>query len=129
LAWAVPIFGYPALAALSAAARLHDSRVAASPHAVIIPGGHGEYFVQEFASDGAATSPAQSQTPTHAAARLRQPWLIGAAAADFVALRGYGTAFAIEADARHALALDAQFFTTVLQADYARGADAKPQLV
>jgi tRNA threonylcarbamoyladenosine biosynthesis protein TsaB len=125
LAWDVPVLGYGALQALSAAARAQNVRIGSLDHAVIIPGGHGEFFVQAFDRSGAIVSPAQSLPPA-AAASLPQSWLIGSAAAEVTALREYGEAYAIEADARHALYVPPTAFSEAISPDYARGADAKP---
>ena len=126
LAWGVPVSGYGALDALSAAARSMHSSVANASHVVIIPGGHGEYFAQSYGTLGLTLSPAGSFLPDDAITLFQESIFVGAAAKEFVALRGFGTAIAIDADARNAMFLGPDAFTPDMQPDYVRGADAKP---
>jgi tRNA threonylcarbamoyl adenosine modification protein YeaZ len=65
LAWQVPVFGYPTLALVAAMARRSH------PGAVTVgmTGGHGEWFVQDFAADGMPEGTARSLSPADAAAR------------------------------------------------------------
>ncbi len=125
LAWGVPIYGYGALQALSSAMRASQTHVAQSLHGVIIPGGHGEYFAQTFDQKGQATMPAGSFAPPNAVSVLQTHMMIGQSAAEFVALRGFGIAMDIRADARNAMTLSDVDFTSDIQADYTRAADAQ----
>jgi tRNA threonylcarbamoyladenosine biosynthesis protein TsaB len=110
-AWTVPVKAYPELRGQG--------------HAVVIPGGHGEYFVQIFTADGKADGQTQSLNPA-AAAQLPPSCLVGSAAQAVITERGFGQAFAVEADARHALLLPTTSLSDQVAPDYARGADAKP---
>jgi tRNA threonylcarbamoyladenosine biosynthesis protein TsaB len=124
-AWTVPVTGYGALMALSAAACVAYPELRGQGHAVVIPGGHGEYFVQIFTADGKAEGQTQSLNPA-AAAQLLPSCLVGSAAQAVITERGFGQAFPVEADARHALLLPTTSFSDQVAPDYARGADAKP---
>lgn len=116
-AWQAELKGFDSLALVAAqAARLHRTW----DFAVVVEGGHGEWFV----ADG--PQQVQSLTPADAAATVTQDCITGSRAAELVALRGYGTVLAAEADAREALAMDLSAFLYILRPLYGRAPDAKP---
>ena len=63
-------------------------------------GGHGEWFVQSFAADGAALGPVASLAPEVAARTVAAAHIAGNQAGALVRLRGHGTALAVLPDAR-----------------------------
>jgi tRNA threonylcarbamoyladenosine biosynthesis protein TsaB len=117
LAWAIPVHGYGALELLAAG---EDACI------VVVPGGHGEWFVQRFAS-GASLAPPQSLTPAKAIA-LADQRVIGAAASAFVALRGFGQAVMRVPDARTVAQLPEAARALPPAAVYCRAADAKAMI-
>jgi tRNA threonylcarbamoyl adenosine modification protein YeaZ len=121
LAWNVPVLGYPTLALVAAMAQ------AQRPGAVTVcmAGGHGEWFVQDFAADGLALTPLASLPPAEAAARAGPDLAAGSQAEALVALRGHGEALALLPDARKALRVNAQLVTADLAPIYGRAPDAR----
>jgi tRNA threonylcarbamoyladenosine biosynthesis protein TsaB len=115
-AWQAQIFGFDTLALIACHIGDPVDRLAAS---VATFGGHGEYFVS-----AGGTEP-RSMTPEAAAVVITSPLVIGSAAQELVALRGYGEARDADADARLALRLGDG---TLLPATprYGRAPDAKP---
>ncbi|OYU35001.1 tRNA (adenosine(37)-N6)-threonylcarbamoyltransferase complex dimerization subunit type 1 TsaB [Novosphingobium sp. PASSN1] len=89
LAWQVPIEGYSCLALVAAMAR------AANPDAaidVVMSGGHGEWFFQPFAANGAALAETASLLPEAAAAHSAAGIVVGSQAEALAARRGAGAA-------------------------------------
>ncbi len=89
--WGADLAGYDTLALVAAQARRLTGETAV---AVAVDGGHGEMFVAD------EPLAARSLPPEQAAASLTAMLIAGARAAELVALRGWGTAIAAEADAR-----------------------------
>lgn len=115
-AWRAELLGYDTLALIALGADVPGD----AARAVAVPGGHGEFFVAE--SGLAPISLALGD----AAARLNAHHVVGDAAADIVAARGYGMAHAAEADARRALGLPGAAFLASAAPVYGRAPDAKP---
>jgi tRNA threonylcarbamoyl adenosine modification protein YeaZ len=65
VAWQAEVGGYPTLALVAAMARADAGFGAAR---VCMSGGHGEWFVEDFAADGNSRGPALSLSPAAAAA-------------------------------------------------------------
>ena len=107
-AWNAELTGYPTLALIAAMAR--DER-GAQAVTVATTGGHGEWFVQHFAADGAANAPLASLTPAEAAALPGESLFAGSQSEALVGLRGSGEALALLPDARALLLLPALAFT------------------
>lgn len=115
--WGAELRGFDSMALVAVQGR----RLAGGREvAVAIDGGHGEWFV------GDGPMGALSLTPDAAAIHVEMACVAGARAADLVALRGHGTAFAAEADAREAMALPDAAFLAVATSLYGRGPDARP---
>jgi tRNA threonylcarbamoyladenosine biosynthesis protein TsaB len=98
IGWQVPVSGFGSLALVAAAAR------SSAPLLVAMEGGHGEYFVQDFAGDGRAIGPARSLAP-EVAAQADIVDVAGSRAAALVERRGSGCAHEHYPDARFALGI------------------------
>ena len=121
LAWNVPLVGYPTLALIAAQAQADRG---AQEVRVAITGGHGEWFVQDFAADGAPIGPLASLTPADAA--QDGPALVaGTQAEALVARRGPGSALALYPDARRFALLDPARLSTDPAPLYGRAPDAR----
>ncbi|MEH3106065.1 MAG: tRNA (adenosine(37)-N6)-threonylcarbamoyltransferase complex dimerization subunit type 1 TsaB [Sphingomonas fennica] len=119
--WDVPVHGFSSLALIAAA----DGGTAETL-AVAIPGGHGELFVQRFATAPfAAIGDLASLPPEGAAAALPDVRVIGGAAAAVVALRGTGDAFDAAPRAADVIRLPATFTALPPAPLYGRAPDAK----
>lgn len=125
LAWNAEITGYPTLSLVAAIAQKQSS----ASVSVTMRGGHGEWFVQDFAEDGLPQTQLRSLTPEMAAQAALHNHVAGDQADALIALRKSGTASALLPDARHALAIPAGLFTADLRPIYGRAPDAKPASV
>ncbi|MCB2077425.1 MAG: tRNA (adenosine(37)-N6)-threonylcarbamoyltransferase complex dimerization subunit type 1 TsaB [Novosphingobium sp.] len=97
LAWQAKLVGYPTLDLVAAMAR---AQTAGEAVAVAMTGGHGEWFVQGFAADGAYSRPLASLKPAEAAATASERLVAGSEAEALVAARGNGEALPLWPDAR-----------------------------
>ena len=122
LAWQAEVLAYPTLALVAAMAR---KRKGAQDVAVAMTGGHGEWFVQSFGSNGEALGELASLVPAQAAEAVSQELVAGTQAQALVQQRGHGTALDILPDAREALLLAEEQFTADLSPLYGRAPDAK----
>lgn len=121
LGWDVPVHGYSSMAVIAAAGISIAQQLA-----IAIIGGHGELFIQAFASDPLRpTSDLASLTPEAAARVLTADHVFGSASERVVELRGYGTAHPRLPRAADAMRL-AGLATLPPSPIYGRGADAKP---
>lgn len=123
LAWRVDCFGYPTLALVAAmAGAREDLRVCMS-------GGHGEWFVQDFAGNGVPLTPLASLCPADAAQRDGPALIVGSQAQALAQRRTDGgigiRALAMLPDARHALLVPTELVTSDLAPLYGRAPDAK----
>ena len=121
LAWRVDVLGYPTLALVAAMARANT----AGPVSVCMSGGHGEWFVQNFAVDGSQEAPLVSLPPAAAAEAASHSLVAGSQAEALVALRGSGTALPLLPDARSFALLPAGFLDSDLTPLYGRPPDAR----
>ncbi len=121
-AWGADLLGYPTLALVAAMARAAHPGEAVT---VCMTGGHGEWFVQEFAPDGAALAPLTSLTPAQAASQGASALVAGSQAEALVALRGTGTALTLLPDARQFALLRLADLTADTAPLYGRGPDAR----
>jgi tRNA threonylcarbamoyladenosine biosynthesis protein TsaB len=118
LAWRAEVLGYPTLALVAAMARAeHPGQVT-----VCMTGGHGEWFVQDFAADGLPEGKARSLSPADAAGRHRHAVIAGSKADELA-----GTAQTIEIlpNARKFLLLPEALLTGDLAPLYGRAPDAR----
>jgi tRNA threonylcarbamoyl adenosine modification protein YeaZ len=97
LAWGAQLLGYPTLALVAAMAR---KRHGAQPVTVAMTGGHGEWFVQDFAADGLPVTELASLTPAAAVRSAMGALVAGSQAEALVALRGSGEALSQWPEAR-----------------------------
>jgi tRNA threonylcarbamoyl adenosine modification protein YeaZ len=121
LAWQAEVVGYPTLALVAAMAR----QARPGPVTVCMTGGHGEWFVQDFAADGRAERDAASLAPARAGAGGGHAIVAGSQASALVATRGSGQALPILPDARSFLLLPPGCLTADLAPIYGRPPDAR----
>jgi tRNA threonylcarbamoyl adenosine modification protein YeaZ len=122
-AWGAEVFGYPTLALIAAIAT--DAHVAESV-TVCMNGGHGQWFVQDFAG-GTPAGELQSLAPLAAAARGARGTIAGNRAADFAALLGgRHAALDLLPDAARVPLVPEPLLTRHLAPIYGRSADATP---
>lgn len=125
LAWRAEVVGYGALALVAAMARA-ESGGGAKTVEVAMTGGHGQWFVQRFAADGAALGEPASLGPDRAADGAAADIVCGSQAEALVALRG-GTCRALPLlpDARRFALLDPGVLIADPHPAYGRGPDAR----
>lgn len=125
-AWGADVLGYPTLALVAAMARQQYS---AQPVTACINGGHGEWFVQDFAADGMPEGEAASLNPDAARSRPCHALVAGNRAAERAMLSPGDSITAVELvpDAAAAiLHLPDVTLTHALAPIYGRGPDATP---
>ena len=120
-AWRAELVGYPTLALVAAIAQ--RERPGGSV-AVAMTGGHGEWFVQGFGGDGAASRELASLRP-EAAAVTPEPLVAGSQAEALVAARGSGEALPLWPDARAFNLLNAVHLRAEPAPLYGRAPDAR----
>jgi tRNA threonylcarbamoyl adenosine modification protein YeaZ len=121
LAWQAEVLGYPTLALVAAMAQAQRP----GPVTVCMSGGHGEWFVQDFAAGGQPQAPLASLPPQQAAGAAAHELVAGSQAEALVALRANGTALAMLPDARHFPSLPPEALDSTLAPLYGRAPDAK----
>ncbi|MHA7818018.1 MAG: tRNA (adenosine(37)-N6)-threonylcarbamoyltransferase complex dimerization subunit type 1 TsaB [Erythrobacter sp.] len=120
-AWGAEVLGYPTLALVAAQAGSEH----AGPVTVCMNGGHGEWFMADFA--GSKMGRIHSLTPDQAFAAGAQKVIAGNRAREFADLLGdERTVLDLLPDARATLALDEPYFTHDVIPIYGRGPDATP---
>ena len=123
LAWRAEVVGYGALALVAAIAR---AEVGGGSVEVAMTGGHGEWFVQRFAADGAALGEPVSLSPEAAAALPAADIVCGSQADALHALRGgVGKVLPLLPDARRFPLLDPALLIADPRPAYGRGPDAR----
>jgi tRNA threonylcarbamoyl adenosine modification protein YeaZ len=122
-AWSAQVQGYPTLALVAAMAIRGNPETGVT---VVMTGGHGEWFVQDFASDGMPASPLQSLSPEDAAERYHGLPLAGSQAVRLTELRSTGEAPTVTLpDASQVGALDPALLTDTIAPIYGRAPDAR----
>jgi tRNA threonylcarbamoyladenosine biosynthesis protein TsaB len=122
LAWRAEVLGYPTLALVAAMAR----RERPGPITVCMTGGHGEWFVQNYGTDGRPEDEVQSLSPVAAASASRHSILAGSQAANLARLAGNDrTAIDVLPDARLFPLLPEAALTSDLAPLYGRPPDAR----
>lgn len=122
LAWKAQVLGYPTLALVAAMGRERHP----GPVTVCMTGGHGEWFVQDFAPDGMPASKLLSLTPDEAANAARGPVIAGSTAGELVARAGRGqAALALLPDARKFALVPPALLSDDLTPIYGRPPDAR----
>jgi len=125
-AWGAEVLGYPTLALIAAQAQaVHP----ANPLTVCVNGGHGEWFVQDFAADGLPETKVISQTPATAQGDIHYSLAAGNRARELLEFDGAGmVTLDILPDAAAVPLLNPALLTQDLAPIYGRGADAKPMV-
>ncbi len=122
LAWDACVRGYPTLALVAATAR----RAHTGPVSVCMAGGHGEWFVQDFAADGLPEGEAHSLAPEATLGRWNHALIAGNRARAKAALEGRdGSGIELLPDARFVPDFPASLLTDRLAPIYGRGPDAR----
>jgi tRNA A37 threonylcarbamoyladenosine modification protein TsaB len=121
LAWKVPVLGYPTLALVAAMARERHP----GPVTVCMTGGHGEWFVQDFAADGRAERPLVSLAPEDAASYGAHTVIAGSQAQAYAARQRGHDALDLLPDARKFALLPRSLLDSDLTPIYGRGPDAR----
>lgn len=121
-AWGAEVLGYPTLALVAAQAHA----MVAAPVTVCMNGGHGEWFVQDFA-DGAPLGDLRSLPPQAALAAGAQAIIAGNRAEQLGALFGdQRKAFDQLPNAGQVTLVPQHLLTPALAPIYGRGPDATP---
>ena len=123
LAWGCEVLGYPTLTLVAAMARAQQPDNGIT---VCMNGGHGEWFVQNFASNGEAEDTVRSLAPAEAVLSSRHGILAGNRA-DALAEQLGDNRLALDLlpDARTAHFLSPGQLTTALAPIYGRAPDAR----
>lgn len=123
LAWGAEVLGYPTLELVRARSWQPQPRAVT----VCMNGGHGEYFVQNFAADASAQDAVRSLPPEEAAKAARHGVIVGNRAQALADLLGDGRlAINLLPDARYANLLHETRLTPELGPIYGRAPDARP---
>jgi tRNA threonylcarbamoyl adenosine modification protein YeaZ len=123
LAWSAQVQGYPTLALVAAMALEAEPSDGVT---VVMTGGHGEWFVQDFANDGLPAGPLQSLSPQAAADRDRGWPLAGSQSLQLSELRSSGERAGVTLpDASRIAALNPALPTDTISPIYGRGPDAR----
>jgi tRNA threonylcarbamoyl adenosine modification protein YeaZ len=121
-AWQAHVRGYPTLALVAA---LACEELSADAVTVCMTGGHGEWFVQDFAS-GLPAGDLQALTPEGAAGRDRGWPIAGSQALELARmLDNRRPALPLLPDAARTGLLDPALFTDAIAPIYGRGPDAR----
>jgi tRNA threonylcarbamoyl adenosine modification protein YeaZ len=123
-AWGAEVLGYPTLALIAAQAQaLHPGE----PVTVCMNGGHGEWFVQDFGTDGLPANELSSMAPAAALTAGARNLIAGNRAEEFAALLGDARQIIpLLPDAGQVRLVPDALLTTHLAPIYGRGADATP---
>ena len=121
VSWKIPVRGYPTLALVAAMARAGTDRAVT----ICMSGGHGEWFVQDFGTDGMPLDDVASLSPDTAAMRRTQDILAGTRAEDLSAMIGVASAPIILPNASYALLVPDALLRDQLSPLYGRAPDAK----
>lgn len=121
-AWRGKLYGYSSLALVAAIARHLADPVSVG---VAMTGGHGEWFVAGFDSQGNELRPLASLPPGAAATASTEGLIAGDQAEALVSARGRGKAVAVWPDARMFNLLPATSLRTDIHPLYGRAPDAR----
>ena len=122
LAWKAEVLGYPTLALVAAIAR----ETHPGPVTVCMTGGHGEWFVQDFGTNGLPEQNLASLKPHEAGKYGNHKVVAGSQAKAKSVVEGPGhIVLEILPDARHFPALPEELLTADLAPLYGRPPDAR----
>jgi tRNA threonylcarbamoyladenosine biosynthesis protein TsaB len=127
-AWGAEVLGYPTLALIAAQAQAPAfNGHPAKPLTVCVNGGHGEWFVQDFAADGLPETKVLSQTPAAARGDIHYSFAAGSRSRELLEFDGAGmVTLDLLPDAAAVPLLNPALLTGNLAPIYGRGADATP---
>ena len=123
IGWGCELLGFSSLALLAASADCDGEGVG-----VATLGGHGQLFVQQFASGLDPVGPVQSLVPEEAARAIDARRVAGSGAAQLVAARGSGEAIEAWPEAARVLQLPEALRTLAPRPLYVRPPDAKARV-
>lgn len=123
LGWGIPVRGVSSLALTVAGSAVQPAELT-----VAVEAGHGELFVQRYATNPVRQLDSLRSLTPEQAALATDEHVIGNAAERLVTLRGWGRWSEAEGRASNMLELASDIFLTELGPIYGRGADAKPML-
>lgn len=129
LGWGVGISGYHALAVIAVAAIARDEIAVGQELAVVTEGGHGEVFMQTFATPFAPLDAPRSLPPADALAALAGRVAIGTGTRRLAAIDDRVPLSEALPDAAHAMLLPASERALPPTPFYGRAPDAKPQVI
>jgi tRNA threonylcarbamoyl adenosine modification protein YeaZ len=121
LAWQAEVLGYPTLALVAAMAIAERP----GPVTVCMTGGHGEWFVQDFAADAMPERPLASLAPATAVNEAAHWSIAGTQAEALVSQRGNGAALPLLPDARRFPLVPPALLVGDLAPIYGRPPDAR----
>jgi tRNA threonylcarbamoyladenosine biosynthesis protein TsaB len=122
LAWRAEVLGYPTLALVAAMAHEVERR----PVTVCMTGGHGEWFLQDFAADGRPEHELRSRKPEEARHDIHYCFAAGSKARELLQFDGAGmVTLDMLPDARHFPVLPPELLTANLAPLYGRPPDAR----
>lgn len=124
MAWHTEISGYQCLDLVAAQALTEMKHPA--PVFVVMIGGHGEYFVQNFAADGSATDDLLSLSPEAALLQAKAKHFAGSAAQSLAALTDGVTFHSILPNAAKSIFLSERYEYLKPTPIYGRAPDAQP---
>ncbi|MEL6529333.1 MAG: tRNA (adenosine(37)-N6)-threonylcarbamoyltransferase complex dimerization subunit type 1 TsaB [Pseudomonadota bacterium] len=124
-AWDAEVLGYPTLALVAAMAQARHRQ----PVTVCVTGGHGEWFIQNFNSEGQPEAELASLTPAIAKAQANHTTVCGSKAQELANISNpdYFTVISNLPDASGVTRLPHNLLTRTLKPIYGRAPDAKPQ--
>lgn len=123
IAWGVPVLGYSVMALIDAGAAMQQAGWKDEKRAIVMEGGHGEWFVQLFGETG--HEPLLSLKPADAVTLVGEIPVAGSRALQLSELRGGGKYLNLLPDARWSAHLSRDDLTQEPRPIYGRGADAK----
>lgn len=127
LAWSVPVRGFSAMSLVDVSAAREHAEWRAMERAIVMEGGHGEWFVQLRDAEGHGDI--RSLRPDAALALVGRRPVAGSRAEQLAAIRGQGTAIVLLPDTEAACDLaEAEILCSAIPI-YGRGADAKKMAV
>jgi tRNA threonylcarbamoyl adenosine modification protein YeaZ len=125
VAWRADVLGYPTLALVAKMAQAECD----APVTVCMNGGHGEWFVEDFASGATSLGPLTSVPFARAGEHHVQPRIAGSRAIELARLHTATNPLALPhlPDARFAAGLPAALLTPSITPIYGRAPDARAQ--
>lgn len=121
--WRVKVLGYPTLRLINEPCRQHQPRAAT----ICVNGGHGEWFVQNFAASGEVETDLLSLSPRQLKNFPVHRLIIGDRAKECLEIvQGDRSAIDQLPDAQQALRISASYLIADLRPIYGRASDAKP---